>query len=246
MAIPVPDLLEARNLLCVQPHYDDNDIAAGGTLARLHALGARITYVTVTDDLVGVLDPELSDEAATARLRAEQAEAAQHVGVDEQVWLGYPDAGRFELLDLRDDLIRVMRRVRPDFVLSCDPWLPYEAHHDHVRCGLATAQAISLQGLRRLRLDPEPPFEPHAITALALYWTHAPNATLDVSGHRDAKHRALDCYRAQFRDEELALLHRALEQRERAFARGLPYSHAEPFKVLRPFQLHCDPGAWRA
>ncbi len=37
------DLLTARNVLCVQPHYDDNDLGAGGTVARLKSLGATVT-----------------------------------------------------------------------------------------------------------------------------------------------------------------------------------------------------------
>jgi LmbE family N-acetylglucosaminyl deacetylase len=244
--VSVPDLLEARDVLCVQPHYDDNDIAVGGSLARLHELGARITYVTVADDLLGVLDPELSDDAAKRQLRGEQAAAGEHIGVAEQHWLDLPDAGRWDPIDLRDELVRIMRRVRPDWVMTCDPWLPYEAHQDHVRCGLATAQAVSLQGLPRLRLQPEEPFEPHAITAVGFYWSHAANTTVDVSTHREAKHRAIDCYRTQFREDEMKLLHAVLEHREREYAVGLPYSHAERLKVLYTHQLHCDPGAWRA
>jgi len=244
---PVPDLLAARNLLCVQPHYDDNDIGAGGTLARLSELGARIHYVTVTDDLVGVLDPDLSDEAAQRQLRDEQRAAGDIIGVASQEWLGYPDAGDYDYFALRRDLVRVMRRVRPDVVLTCDPWLPYEAHRDHIQCGRATADAVCLQGLPRLRTDPEvdAAYEPHAITAIAFAWSAASNTTVDVSDHRERKHRALDCYRAQFREEDLTLLHAALDARERAWAQDTDASHAECFKVLRPFQLHCNVDAAR-
>jgi LmbE family N-acetylglucosaminyl deacetylase len=48
--IPTPDIFQAKKILCVQPHYDDNDIGAGGTLAKLHEAGAEIIYLTVTDD----------------------------------------------------------------------------------------------------------------------------------------------------------------------------------------------------
>jgi LmbE family N-acetylglucosaminyl deacetylase len=245
MQIPVPDLLAARRLVCVQPHYDDNDIGAGGTLARLAEAGAEIHYVTVTDDLAGVLDPDLPDEDATRRLRDEQRAAAAHVGVAEQHWLGYPDAGDYDYFALRRDLIRLLRRLRPDFVLACDPWLPYEAHRDHVTCGRATADAVCLQGLPRICTDPETDrdWQPHAITALALYWSAAPNTSVDVSAHRERKHRALDCYRAQFRDDDLRLLHAALEAQERAWAEGTDFAFAERFKVLRPFQLHCNVNA---
>ena len=64
----IPDLKQARRVLCVQPHYDDNDIGAGGTIASLAAAGADVWYLTATDDLVGVLDASLSDEEARRRL----------------------------------------------------------------------------------------------------------------------------------------------------------------------------------
>ena len=53
---PVPDLFSATRVLAIQPHYDDNDIAAGGTIAALIDAGIEVVYCTVTDDLVGVVD----------------------------------------------------------------------------------------------------------------------------------------------------------------------------------------------
>jgi N,N'-diacetylchitobiose non-reducing end deacetylase len=244
---PVPDLLEARHVLAVQPHYDDNDIAAGGTLAALRDRGARITYATVSDDLAGVLDPELSDALATEQLRREQWEAAAHIGVEAHHWLGHPDAGAWDVFALRSQLIRLMRSLRPDFVLTCDPWLPYEMHPDHVRTGLAVAEAACLQGLPRIRTDPEADAgPPHAIRAVAFYWSAAPNTRIGISGSRERKHRALACYRSQLREEDLRTLGVALERQEREWARGTPWGHVEAFKVLRPAALHCNPAAARS
>lgn len=109
MLIPIPELMGARRILCVQPHYDDNDIAAGGTIAALSSAGAEVFYLTVTDDLVGVIDPQLSDETATA--------------------------------ELRNGIIRHIRMLRPDWVMTTDPWLPNEAHRDHLVTGRAVAEA---------------------------------------------------------------------------------------------------------
>jgi LmbE family N-acetylglucosaminyl deacetylase len=242
---PPPDLLAARHVLAVQPHYDDNDIAAGGTLAALRERGARLTYVTVTDDLAGVLDPALSDAEAGERLRGEQREAGAAIGVDRHHWLGYPDAGRFDPFELRQDLIRLIRLERPDVLMTCDPWLPYEMHRDHVRCGLAAVEAACLQALPRIRTDPEVDggYQPYELRAVALYWTAAPNTTVDVSRQRERKHAALGCYRTQLPEAELRGLRAALERQERAWARATPYRYAEAFKVLRPAQLHCNPGA---
>ena len=51
-----------------------NDLGAGGTVARLRAAGCRVAYLTVTDDLLGVLDPDLPDAEArkVAALQTEQ------------------------------------------------------------------------------------------------------------------------------------------------------------------------------
>ncbi len=101
MLIPIPKLMGARRILCVQPHCDDNDIAAGGTIAALSSAGAEVFYLTVTDDLVGVIDPQLSDKTATAELRADQARAAGEIGVSAHYWLGHPDAGNYDYFELR-------------------------------------------------------------------------------------------------------------------------------------------------
>ena len=91
-----PDIYEAKRILAVQPHYDDNDIGAGGTLAALVENGAALFYLTVTDDLVGVIDQSLTEEQMTAQLRAEQDQAGKAIGVSAQYWLGYPDAGKYD------------------------------------------------------------------------------------------------------------------------------------------------------
>ena len=50
--LPMPDIFSAKRILCVQPHYDNNDIAAAGILTQLAKRGAELIYLTVTDDRV--------------------------------------------------------------------------------------------------------------------------------------------------------------------------------------------------
>jgi LmbE family N-acetylglucosaminyl deacetylase len=213
------ELRQARRILCVQPHYDDNDLCAGGTLAALHDEGAELVYVTVTDDLVGVLDPALSSEEADRRLKADQAA-----------------------------VVRLVRLLRPDFVFTCDPWLPYEAHQDHIRTGLAVAEASILYNLLRFRTDPavDSAYQPYQVTGFAFYAAYAPNIIFDISACQERKHNALSCYRAQFSPADLVELHASLEARERQAGAGAGFLSGEPLKLLAPQQLHLDPGAWRA
>ena len=241
MAIPLPDLREAKRILAIQPHYDDNDLGAGGTLAALADGGARVDYLTVTDDLVGVLDPTLSDEEATARLRGEQERAGAEIGVERQFWLGFPDAGDYAYHDLRGEIIRHIRMLRPDFLFSVDPWLPYESHGDHLKTGRAVTEAALLYGFPRLATDPEidRSYRAHTLLGVALYFTLKPNQIFDISGFRERKHRAIDAYRAQFTPESLEQLHRGLDFVERSCAEEKAFSHGEALKVLSPAQLHC-------
>ncbi len=246
---PKPDIFQAKRVLCVQPHYDDNDIAAGGTIAALHKAGAEIFYLTATNDLIGVMDTSLSEEAATEVLRSEQMQAGACIGVSRQYWLGYPDAGDYDYFGLRKGIIQHVRMLRPDLLFTCDPWLPYEAHHDHSAVGRAAAEAAILYGLLRLPSDPQvdAAYVPHTLEAVAFYATHAPNTWVDISRTREKKHAALDCYQAQFTPEEMQQLHGLLNLQEQACAEGLQdCTHAEPLKVLTPRQLHMGINTWKS
>lgn len=235
-------LLRARNILCIQPHYDDNDIFAGGTLALLHDLGAELTYLTVTDDLVGVLNQSLSDSEMEEMLRSEQMNAARIIGVGKHAWLGYPDAGPIDYYRLRTDIIACLRATRPDFVFTVDPWLPYEAHRDHVLSGLAAAEAVILVNYPRIktRAEIDETYRHHEIQGIALYNTASPNKTVDIGRTFERKHQAVRAYKAQFTEQDMAQLLLECDQNERKAAERDGYSHAERLKIVRPSQLHCN------
>ncbi len=241
-AISIPDLRSAKRILCVQPHYDDNDIGAGGTIAALSGAGAETFYLTVTDDLVGVLDSALSNDDARAQLQRDQAQAGAEIGVTAQHWLDHPDAGDYDYYQLRSQIIAQIRRLRPDFVFTVDPWLPYEAHRDHLKVGQACAEAVLLQRHLRLPSDPEidARYEPYDVEAVVFYFTREPNTIFDISDTRERKHRAIGAYRAQFTDNDLAGLVRLLEAQEREWATGKSFSHGEGLKLHRPGQLHVN------
>lgn len=235
-------LRDAQRVLCVQPHYDDNDLGIGGTVAALSDTGAEVHYLTATDDLIGVLDPELPDDEATRRLRAEQHEAGAILGVASQRWLGLPDAGPYDYYTLRNGIIRQIRRLRPDVVFTVDPWLPYESHSDHLRVGRAVAEACMLHKHRRLRIDAEvdAAWEPHDITALAFYFTSDPNCCFDVSATCERKAEAIGAYRTQLTPQEIGALRAGLAAIEQRWAAAEPFSHGEALKVLSPGALHVN------
>lgn len=239
--LPIPNLFDAKRILCIQPHYDDNDIAAAGILTQLARNGAEIFYLTVTDDLMGVVDISLSDEAAAKALKRDQFAAGKIVGVKEQYWLGYPDAGEYDYFAVRRDILKYLRMLKPDFVFTCDPWLTYEAHHDHIQTGLATSEAVIFAELTKIASsDPEvdSAYEPHDIKGIAFYFTREPNTIADISSTWEEKIGALRCYEAQFSPSEMEQLVAGRDMKSQQVAQGQSFARGEALKVLHTSALH--------
>jgi LmbE family N-acetylglucosaminyl deacetylase len=142
----VLDDAEIGRILSITAHPDDVDFAAAGTVARWTEAGIEVVYCLVTDGDAGGFDEDFPREEMPAVRRAEQVAAAKCVGVHDVRFLGYPD-GRVEAsLDLRRDLARVIRQVRPDRILCPSPERNYArigvGHPDHRAVGSAALDAV--------------------------------------------------------------------------------------------------------
>jgi LmbE family N-acetylglucosaminyl deacetylase len=240
--LPIPDIFSAKRTLCIQPHYDDNDIAAAGALKRLQQKGAEIYYLTITNDLMGVVEDGLSPTEAAETLKRDQVAAGKIIGVKEQYWLGYPDAGNYEYFDVRRDVLKYIRLLQPDFIFTSDPWLTYEGHRDHIQTGLATAEAVIFAGLTKIASsDPavDAAYQGHEVQGIAFYYTREPNTIVDITQTWEDKIAAVHCYQAQFEPDSMEELVMALDLKSRQVAMGRDFAHAEPLKVLHPRALHC-------
>jgi LmbE family N-acetylglucosaminyl deacetylase len=143
--LPTSPAEHVERALCVVAHPDDVDFGSAGTVATWTAAGTEVTYCVVTDGDAGGFDDTPRDRMGPLR-RAEQRAAAAAVGVSDVRFLGYPD-GRLELtLDLRRDISRVIRQVRPQRVLTTSPerfWDRIGASHpDHMTVGESTLRAV--------------------------------------------------------------------------------------------------------
>lgn len=240
--LPIPDIFSARRILCIQPHYDDNDIGAGGTFTQLAQKGADVIYLTVTDDLAGVVDTSLSVEAATESLKRDQQAAGKIIGVKEQILLNYPDAGEYNYFALRRDLLKYIRLLQPDFVCTCDPWLTYEAHQDHIQTGHAVAEAVLFANLLKIpSSDPavDVAYKGHSIDGVGFYYCREPNQVLDITATWEAKTAAIRCYATQILQEDADQIVMALQFKSAQICEGKDFQFGEPFKILHPRALHC-------
>jgi LmbE family N-acetylglucosaminyl deacetylase len=137
---------ELRRALAVVAHPDDIDFGMAGTIARLTSDGVEVSYCLVTSGDAGGDSSTLNSEERARLRESEQGAAAFEVGVRDLTFLKYPD-GRVEVtLDLRRDIARVIRRWRPDLVLTQNPERNWErvftSHPDHLAAGEATLRAV--------------------------------------------------------------------------------------------------------
>ncbi|MEM0444502.1 MAG: PIG-L deacetylase family protein [Nitrososphaerota archaeon] len=228
---------ECGTLLSIQPHPDDTEIAAGGTVAKLVKRGCRVIYVTVTDGGAGTTSPSIKWEELSSMRKKEQQAAAQTLGVTELVWLDYRDSELRPTLELRNKLITLIRQYRPDLILTVDPWLLYEAHPDHIATGLAASEAYFFSNLPNVnREDLDRGLKPHLTKHIAYYWTKNPNIYIDITDVIDLKMKAIEAHKSQFGPEDINL-YRKISQK---IGEKRGFGYGEAFKVLNHYALHVN------
>ncbi len=243
---PIPDLLKAEHLLCIQPHPDDIEIGAGATIARISRSGGKITLLTVTDGSVGTTDPTVNRAELVQTRKKETEKSAGILGVKELLWLDYTDGGCLPYEEVRADITRQIRKLKPAAVMVCDPWLPYEAHTDHLRTGMAAAEAAFLSGMPYFSSrDMEEGINPYKVSAIAFYCTAYPNTFIDASINWDLKLAAIDCHQSQFPSPKGKVLKDYLTAKAREQGKSQGLELVETFKVLSPDHLHIFEAAWQ-
>ena len=132
--------------LVVTAHPDDVDFGAGGTVMALIKARVQVTFCICTDGDAGGFDDSTDRSEIPAIRRAEQVAAAAVYGVTDVRFLGYKDGYLEPSHDLQRDIVRVMRQVQPQLVITQSPERNWErlpsSHPDHMAAGEATARAL--------------------------------------------------------------------------------------------------------
>jgi LmbE family N-acetylglucosaminyl deacetylase len=171
--------------------------------------------------------------------REEQTKAAAEVGVTSLHFLGHMDGEVIADMQLRHDISMVIRRVRPQVVITHSPVRnlasTYASHPDHTATGEATMCA-AYPDARNPFAFPGQPLAELADWAVDEVWLMNgpdPDEFVDITAQLDRKIRALRCHASQHRDPD------AMEARVRewwagiAAARGRPAgTSAEAFRVV--------------
>ena len=220
--------------LAVFAHPDDPEVSCGGTLARWSSSGTEVHLVIANRGDKGSADPDTDPDALADRRAEEVARAAEVLGLAGVHHLGYPDGEIDNDIALRDQLVSLIRALRPDALVAPDPTAvffgdSYINHRDHRQLGWAVLDSLVPAA--------SPLYVPqagaaHQVGLVLLSGTLDADAWVDIADVFDRKVAAVACHASRLGDDPVLvgeiLEHRATEEGGRS---GL--SHAEAFRRLR-------------
>ena len=198
-----------RRGMVIMAHPDDAEWSCSGTVAKWCAEGWDVVYVLCTDGSKGSSDPEMTSEKLVKIREKEQWDAGNVLGLQDVVFLGYPDSYLEATLELRKDIAREIRRYKPDVVIVGSPGRDIErgyylSHPDHLAAGEAALSAIFPTARDRLTFPEllDEGLEPHNVREV---WVAggADNSDqfVDVEAYMDTAVKALKAHKSQVDQE---------------------------------------------
>lgn len=190
--------------LVVIPHPDDAEVWAGGTIARWVREGSEVHYVICTDGSRGTDDPEVDTAELAATRGREQLAAADILGVKNVVMLGRPDGELEDTSDFRRDIVRQIRLVKPDVVLTAEPYRRnMQWHRDNRIAGQVTLDAVFPYARDHLHfgeLFANEGIEPHKTAAVMFWGSENPNSFVEVAADFHSKMESIMAHRSLVRE----------------------------------------------
>ena len=195
-----------ERILVVTAHPDDVDFGASGSVARWTDAGIEVAYCIATSGEAGGSDRSVPRTAMVEIREAEQRAAAKVVGVSDVTYLRHPDGRLMATIELRRDISRVIRRVRPQRVVCQPPDRNYQriyaSHPDHLAAGDAALAAV-YPDARNPFAHPElldEGFEPWSVPEVYMMTAAATDVYVDITDTVDRKVDALMSHVSQLPD----------------------------------------------
>jgi LmbE family N-acetylglucosaminyl deacetylase len=237
--VPSSDDPPAR-LLAVAAHPDDLDFGAAGTTAGLVAAGTEVTYLICTRGDQGGFDDTPREQMPILREK-EQREAAAALGVRDVRFLeGFRDGWLEPTPDLVEQIVRVIRQVRPNRIFAASPERNWErigaSHPDHLAVGEATIRAIypaARNAFAFPHLLADEGLEPWTVPSTWLLAHPRPDTYIDITDTFATKLAALRAHVSQTaHNPDLEGMLRGLAERTAEAGQLGPGRMAEAFRAI--------------
>ena len=196
-----------KRVMSIHAHPDDQEFTVGGTLAKWARAGSEVVTVCITSGGAGsnkYTPPDMTRRALVAIREDEQREAGRILGVKDTIFLGHEDGMLEPSIALRKELTRLIRRFRPEAVLTGDPSMrfygsTYMNHPDHrVAADVALDAVFPSAGTRLIfpeLLDVG--LEPHEVHQVYIHGAEHADTYVDIADVLDVKLAALRAHKSQ-------------------------------------------------
>lgn len=149
--LPIKDLPPGKVMMVIQPHHDDHttDYGMGGLIAKFTDAGYESHFVRASNDEKDGAHGYGHNDLINER---ESKAAIAILGMSELYSLSWRNdyMDPIPLQELRAQLIFLIRKHRPDVVLTHDPWGHYDRNPDHRKVARAMGDAYWLAGLENV------------------------------------------------------------------------------------------------
>jgi len=195
-------LTTPTDILVITPHPDDAEFGVAGTVARWTAAGKQVVYVVCTNGNKGTSDISLKPEQLVQIRMQEQRNAANVLGVQEVIFLAYPDQGLEDTPEFRKQIVRLIRQYRPHTIVTADPYRRYIWHRDHRITGQVVLDAVFPYARDHLAYPDliEEGLMPHKVQEMLFWASEDINYRSDITNTFDLKVKALRCHKSQMRE----------------------------------------------
>ncbi len=227
-------------VLGIGAHPDDLDFGASGTFAKWVKEGADCYYLICTDGSKGSDDPTMTGSKLTLLRAEEQRQAAKILGLKGVFFLKNKDTQLVADLKLKKEIVKVIRKVKPDIVVTLDPNFIYSKqrgsinHTDHRAVGLAALDAVYPLARDRLtfkELEKEG-LKPHKVPIVYLTSFEDANEIVDISDTIELKLKALLAHKTQIKEANLGWV----KERAKMLGAKKGFKFAEGFiKLTLPY-----------
>lgn len=188
--------------MLVVAHPDDAEFSSGGTIARLVKAGREVVIVQLTSGDKGTSNRSLTTEQLVALREQEELEAARRLGVIAVEFMHETDGELEPNLALREKIVRMIRKHKPDVVITHDPFRAYAFHPDHRAAGFAAHDAIYPTARDPLYFPEhlQEGLEPHKVREIWYFNAEHPDLYVDITNTWDDKVDSLRAHVTQVGD----------------------------------------------
>ncbi|HBF41759.1 MAG TPA: PIG-L family deacetylase [Anaerolineaceae bacterium] len=211
---------EKQKILVFLAHPDDPEFFCGAMIARWVSLGHELHYCLLTQGQKGAQSIDTDPERLAVLRRGEQRNAADVLGVKSVSFLNYVDGEVYPSDEMRREIVRVIREIRPTILVTSDPRNLFPSdrrinHPDHRAAGQAVVDAAFPAAGNPCfypELIREEDLAPHSVKEVWLSATSQPNLVIDLTGYFEKKLAAIHCHKSQI-GTDLAEFDRRMHER---------------------------------